>query len=110
MPRLDVHLNGWQQELRRWQFGVAGVARGDKVLLGDPFVHVNIVDALVRYCSGPTIFLPARGFVVLSKMDDGLIRKSQQALDGVVQGLGAATGEIGAGGAVVRHKQGVTDK
>ena len=72
-------------------------------------MHVH-VGALLFGHRRHALGLAAIGRVVVAQVQLGGVGQAQHLVDGLVQGLGAATGEVAAGGAVVGHEQGVTHK
>ena len=110
MAGAHIDLHRRQNQSRHIQGGIAFFAHADELLLGNAFVHVNIVAALVSHGGFPLIFATAFRQIVVAEKHAGVVRQGQQLLHGLVQGAGITAGEVAAGGAIIRHEQGVAHK
>ena len=86
------------------------MAHGDKILLGDLTADVNVSGALRGDRRLPAEVRSDGGQVIVTNEDAGLGGKGEDLLDRAVEGGRVAAGEVGPGGAVVRHEQGIADK
>ena len=106
----DVDLDRRQRHRWRGQRRVLALAHGHECIRVHPVVDVHVARMLLGDRALPRVAFAAKCLVVVAHEQPRGGWQREQLLDRLVQGVGAATGEVGARGAVVRHEKRIADK
>src|SRR6516225_1153282 len=110
LTRTHVDLHRRQNKLRHAKLGVTRRADAHEIALAHPVMYIHVVRALVCDRSFPAEFAAPGRFVVVAEKQSCRARERQDAAGGAVQCTRVATGEVGARGAVIGHKERVADE
>src|SRR6516225_5053299 len=110
LTRTHVDLHRRQNKLRHAKLGVTRRADAHEIALAHPVMYMHVVRALVCDRSFPAKFAAPGRFVVVAEKQSCRARERQDAAGGAVQCTRVATGEVGARGAVIGHKERVADE
>ena len=96
MTRADIDLDRGQEQPGDRQRRVTGFAHGDKTVFIHPVMDMDACPPLVADGRFPAKVFAARGLIVVTEKQAGLIGQAQQPSDGPIEGARVAAGEIGA--------------
>ena len=99
-----VDLDRGDDQLWHGQLSIAGRAEGHKFFFRFAPAHMHIVGFLLCHSGLPAKVIPARGFLIMAKIQGRIIGQRQYFLNRVIELCGRTAGKIGARGAKIGHE------